>query len=198
MLACAVAVALIAGRIWWVNEQAIKIPVEHVAQGSWLALDGAFAGSDEEQTKGYEFRVEKTEVVTPDEYLSRYGKDGVASTEDGARRSVLAVTLTMRNTSTEGGGIMSFLWEVIPESKNTDYSVDEDLWAHVAKMDPSMFSVPPGKTLKTVVPFVGFSNPPYFGSDEASFRPPIEGSSFELVMSNLPVRKILDLRVDAS
>ena len=195
LFAAVLCICAVAVRIWWVNAHAVQLPVERYDEGQWLEIGAAFNYSNEEKMDGYAFRVNSVEVMTPNEYLRKYGKDDVRKVDRGNERTILAVNLTMRNSDNTEGGIKSYLWKVVPASRSTMYSPDNELWSHAVKNTESlsMFSVVPGTEVTTVVPFRGLTDNDYGGSWSDMKREPIKDSRFEFVLTNLPVRKLIDM-----
>lgn len=198
---CAVVLAGFCLRVQSVNATAVHVPEEHYAQGEWLDQDSCFLDdkTEEAPAASYSYRIERVEVMTPNEYLTRYAKDGTTSIQEeyAEENTVLAVTMTIQNNGSENGGVAAWDWHIVPASNVDDYIADGALFAHVQPEvgEELQFSIKPGSSYTATFPFYGQTNPRYFEPDTLTHRPVITGTSFRLVMTNLPTRKVFDLSV---
>lgn len=94
-------------RVYAVNASAERIPHEAYYAGEWLEpRDGYLIDNVVEDLDGFSLRLDGAKVMTANEYLKAYGSTGeVASVRDGNAPSVLAVTMTIKNSHNEKGGI---------------------------------------------------------------------------------------------
>ena len=106
----AVGVAVLAGRIWWINANAFEYPETHHAMGEWVDLDGAFLSYANEATTGYSVSVQDARVMSRREYIERYAlaPSQVERTEHDAIESVLCLSLGMKNKGSTAGGVLAY------------------------------------------------------------------------------------------
>lgn len=196
------AFALIA-RIAWVNINAEHFTEEHYSMGEWVDLSGTyFESPDWENYDGYYLRVNNAEILTLDEYRSKYGNGKYANSEiagmNGNEKNILVVDYDIRNDDNTEGGIAYLHHSLIPESKNIDYSIDNELWKiSEPESEDALGTVGilPGTEYTSHVPYTFVSNPPYFQTYDYEIRMPVTDRKFELIVSNGPVRKIIDIEV---
>lgn len=193
-LACVAALVCIGliARIAYVNLAAPRIPVDMHALGEEVTPGEAFLSDKAEDYAGdYTFCITEAKLMTPNEYLNAYAKDGTTSVDRGDERSVLAVTLRLRNDGTEAGGIDSYLWKVVPSSKNASLDPDESLWIHTEpEMEQlSAFALHPGQSWEFVIPFVNSGDPPFFEDSTDWRRLVLDETSYEFILTNMPVSK---------
>lgn len=202
-LACgcvAVACAL-AGRVWWVNEKRYPYPYETIrhGMGEWVELDGAFISDSGENTQGYGIRLAKAELLSHDEYLERYALDseGAGSfTSELDAKSIVCLTLELKNDATEEGGFI-FLGEarLSGDGLPLKYSYDPSLWAASNPNITTMsyhIGVVPGTSTEQHVPYSLVRSEEENGRYKEAL-PTV--SSYELVVSNAPVRHVIDIKV---
>lgn len=194
-----VVAGVLAGRIWWVNEQKYPYPYETVrhAVGEWVDLDGAFISDATEQTQGYGIRVTKVELMSYDEYLEAYAADP-GTLEDSLLRlsdkSIVCLTVELRNDAVEEGGFI-FLGEarLIGDGLPLRYSYDPSLWA---ASNPNItatsyyIGVLPGTSTVQHIPYSLVNSQ----EDNGRYLQPLpEVFSYELVVSNAPVRHVIEM-----
>lgn len=200
---CGVALTAVCGaRIAWVNEHAVHIPEVTYGMHKWLDMDECYLGTDDDIVSGYGMMVEDAEIMSPNEYLARYGQDGVTTdtTQDADNPCVLTVTMRIRNQGVDDEriGIKAYMWQVVPEERpNTVYYVDTALFGHAR---PTLaggggFRVIPGEEPVAPIPFAGFAWPHYFEPFDETYRPDITGGSFRLAMTDLPERRLFRFTV---
>ena len=119
--------------VWRVNASAETVQEQQYEMGSWLPIeDGYIIDETIEHNDGYSIRVDDAEVMSPSEFVAWYGKEGVpVQGLQGSDDTVLAVTMTIKNEGNTTGGFESFMWQVVPESRDNSYCVDEALFAYV-------------------------------------------------------------------
>ena len=172
-------------------------PIETFQMGEWVDLDGAFFGDSTENTKGYYIKVSSARLMTCDEYLDAYGKDGF-NIEDGARdKTVIALEYEIRNESNDSGAILLYMHKLISARKNAYYECDTQLWsASQPQLQGAMgFALQQDSTYTIIVPFTLLRQPNYFDSYEEMRREVVKDDSFDLVLSNAPVQKIVEVKV---
>lgn len=197
----ALAASAVGLRIKYVNDNAEVVPEEVYGFNEWLELGDAFKGSTEVDTRGYSFMVTNLEVMTPNEYLQAYSRDGVTALEgpDADTRCVLALSLKVRNIGNEEGGIKGYLWKMVPEEQNNIlFNLDDELMQHgFPEFGGGMaFSVEMGEAVERVFPFsdiLGFE--PFDPDEEGLVRNEVTSSTFRLAMTDLPVRKLFRLSI---
>lgn len=186
ILTCAVI-----ARIWLVNANLPRIPLEYYQMGEWVPLDGAFQnGGESERTQGYSLMVESIDIVTCDEYLERHGT--VPKGTYGSASCVADVALRIKNDSSEQGGINIFQMVLTP-ARGDEYLIcdimgDEALWLQTEPNADSSVSIRPGTEYVTHIPYV------FNGGDDAYERE-IKDREFTLLASRIPVRKMIQLTV---
>lgn len=191
-------------RVWWVNTQAYAYPYteEHHAMGEWVELDGAFIDSATEETDGYAIRVIDAEIMSYREYAERYGIEGTEVPDDEAldAQSILCLTIEMRNDNEEEGGSI-FLGEakLIPNGLPTTYNYSGSVWA-VSNSNMGAASlyigVLAGTSTVQYIPYAtgASGDTPADGERYTTDLP--EASGYTLVVSNAPVRHIIDITVN--
>jgi len=187
----AAAVAIAVGvRIWWVNATFPWIPHEYYEQGEWVALEGCFHyDADSEPTQDYSVKVERVTVMTYDEYMSAYGENPEEIGKHGDQRSVVCVDLVIRNDGDEKGGFLLIEALLTPgrgnECLQLDMFSDISLWPH-----HSGIAADPRTERLVHVPYV--INAP----DDGAYANPIEDREFTLLVSQMPVRKMIRITVE--
>lgn len=201
-----VAFGLIACRIGIVNANAETIPTEYYPQGEWVDLTGCFFNElSGEDMSGYCLRVASAEAMNASEYLARYGVDSeisenveVENVSIGPDADVVVLEYEVRNDSNEDGGIALYNQRLIPARKNVAYSYDEQLWLSAEPRLKSGFlggfGLVKGTSFITHVPFCYVSNPGYLEKYDRQLRMPVgDDCSFELILCNAPMRKIVTI-----
>lgn len=195
VLLCLVAIGV---RIWLVNAGYQGVPVTYYSMGEWLSVDDDYYVDETEPSEGYSFRIDSVEVMSPNEYLQRYGTDGVTSldTFDADDPCVVVLDMTIRNDSSEQGGVDSFQWQVVPQEQNTSYAMDYELSGHVEKaMSEGQFSIKPGGEYRTHIAFSGQEDLPYLQDATGQRRPIITARSFRLALTMRPHRKVFEFEL---
>lgn len=195
LVAVLVLVAVVA-RIVYVNATAIpSYPVVHYSMGEWVDLDGAFhMTSSNENTQGYSVRVSSAEKMSRNEYIERYGTDPSKVIEGLDADSVIAITLDVRNEGNSDGAMLIFETKLIPDRKNEYFIRDKELWPEketvLAGTLCMYLSIQENSEYTTVIPYKtnvidqdGYSQ----------YERDITDTSFELVLSSAPVRKVVDI-----
>ena len=189
--------AVVVARILYVNLSAPHVPVEHHRVGERVELGGAFLFErDTEDTDGYSVTVERVEVLTPAQYLSSMGVgDGGVPWAD--EPYVLAVTMEVENEGNDAGYIDLVTLGVIDGGGDDMVQVDTDL---LYRAYPQIDGSPVLKLVRDseftlTVPFSLKGQGPYFKEATGAYPVPFERGRCELVLSNQPVQKLVDLDV---
>jgi len=178
-------------RVWWVNTHALTIPEEIYQMGEWVPLDGNFHYSSSENTKGYSIRITEIALTTYDGYLEKHGITPQHPNAHGNQTSVIDVTIEVKNDreETEPVGGIDFLGTVlIPQANNTYYICDlgneNSLWPLVQpNITTSRIAIKPHTSYVLHVPYVVNL------IGEEIYRSPITDTTFDLLVSRLPVEK---------
>ncbi len=198
-----VAIVGLAARIWWVNERVYPYPYpeEHHAMGEWIELEGAFIDSQNETTDGYAMRVTNAELISYREYLDLYGEEGVEIPDDPELdvKSILCLTLELRNDSeVSGGAILLGEFALIPDGMPLVYDFDPMLWGKSnSNINQTSFliAVLPGTSTIQHVPY-GVGDLDATGGISRRYYDALPAAeSYELVVSNAPVRHVIDIEV---
>ncbi|WP_058270890.1 DUF5028 domain-containing protein [Olsenella massiliensis] len=200
--ALVVTLALLVGiRIWHVNQSQLHIPVEHYNVGEEVDLDGAFLDDAKENTKGYYLTVSKAEVMDSDEYLARYAPHADPSTIKNGSGDVLVLTYDVRNVGNDSGYLDMVSQMVIADDRTTFYTMDYDLWgASEPQLNGSTLALvlKPNSSYTTHMPFSYIDIPKPFEKmleDKNYCRRPIPGKAFELLVTNAPTNKVIDIQL---
>ncbi len=182
-----VAIAGVVARVAWLNA-ACPPPAEDMAStGQWLQ-----AGEGHPDARGYSFRVESAQVMSPNEFLATYGRDGVQTVPDvdADEPTIIAVRMTIRNDRADYGGVDAWEWSVVGEGLALEYPFSSDLFSHVEPgVSSGMFSVKPGESYTTCLPFCAPVDMPYFSPAGSYRRCVVKETSFHLSTELHPVRK---------
>lgn len=189
-----VGAAALAARIWWVNANAFDYPEAHYAMGEWVDLDGAFTTYADEGTKGYSLRVREAQIMTRAAYIEHYAEDlsQVATTDYDDVSSILCLTLDMRNTGSDEGGMYIYQMSLIPEGAVRAMRYQLDLWCTSNKNltdSTATISLLKDSEFTVHIPYV------LYGSTEEAFRQEIEARRFKFIVSNAPTRNIIDIEL---
>lgn len=190
LAAAAVAVA-VGVRIWWVNATFPAIPLEYYDEGEWVALEGCFHYDNSEPTQDYSVRVEGVSVMTYDEYMSAYGDRPEEIGRHGDQRSIVCVDLRIRNDGDEQGGFLLIAALLTPERGNEYLQLDMfseiSLWPYNTGI-----STEPHTERLVHVPYV------VNALDDEAYANPIEDREFTLLVSQMPVRKMIHMTAEDS
>lgn len=185
-------------RVWQLNaaDQASAIPVEHYAMGQWVDLSGSYLRSADQAPDGYAVKIDKAELLTPDEYVEKYGAAGAEMPGEDGEKTVLSLEYEIRHEGDGPVGLVLFEQKVLPQDRSIALSYDRDLWWQAEpsmKGQPGQFGLRPDSSYTAHIPFSFIDNPPAFQSYVTSPRTKIDGTAFELLLSNLPTRKVIDV-----
>lgn len=204
MLAIAVvAIVGLVARIWWVNERVYPYPYPevHHAMGEWVELDGAFIDSRNEITDGYAVRVTDAKTISYREYLSLYGTEGVEIPGDSGldAKSIVCLTLELRNGSeTSNGAVLLGEFALIPDGMPLAYDFDPMLWG---ESNPNigqlsfLIAALPGTSTVQHVPYGAGGLDATGGISERYYNALPVAESYELIVSNAPVRHVIDIDI---
>jgi len=191
-------VLLLSYRIHYVNTAAIALPgVEKYAMNEWVDLDGAFLNIVTENTQGYSVRVTKAELLSYNEYIEKYGLDKSKKMEGLDEPSLVCLEIEVRNVGNKDGIIHIFECKMIPDRKNTYFIPSTALWAESESALPKDGSV---RILSIKNDSEYIVHIPYKVNikDEVNhteYKHPMKDTSFELVVSNSPVRKVIVIKL---
>lgn len=188
------AAAAIAGRIWQVNANAFDYPERHYAMGEWVDLDGAFTTYANENTQGYSLCVQDAQIMTRAEYIERYALDPsqVEPTDYDDVPSVLCLTLAIKNEGSDSGGFYIYDATLVPEGDIRSMGYQASLWGTSNELiDESVysFSLLRDSEYTAQIPYILYAAP---GED---FRHAIHAKRFSFIVSNAPVRNVIDIEV---
>ena len=203
LCAGAALIGAVGTRIAQVNANALVIPEVVYHMGDTVSLEGAFVGSPvDERTKGYSIRVDAAEVISPNEYASRYGKDPSARLgspcDDNPCVLDLTMTFTNDGNTDETSGILGYLWHAVDETRNFDYQLDQFILelSHPELNGSTKFRIAPDTSYTAHTPFAGQVTGPYFQGFEDTYYADITSRSFDLIVSNLPEKRIIHITLD--
>ena len=188
------AAAAIAGRIWQVNANAFDYPERHYAMGEWVDLDGAFTTYANENTQGYSLCVQDAQIMTRAEYIERYALDPsqVEPTDYDDVPSVLCLTLAIKNEGSDSGGFYIYDATLVPEGEIRSMGYQASLWGTSNELiDDSVysFSLLRDSEYTAQIPYILYAAP---GED---FQHAIRAKRFSFIVSNAPVRNVIDIEV---
>lgn len=184
-------------RIAYVNHNALSIEKEHYQTGEWVELDGNFLHSKSEDTQGYSIRVLSAEKLSYNDYIDRYGIDQEKKSISYDAKSLIALEIEFKNEGNENGSILIFECKLVPARKNEYFIRDNELWAESEpKMKDNLrLQLVKDSSYLTVIPYkINLIDE----ENLSQYRNPIEDSSFELVVSNAPIKKVIDIDLEPS
>lgn len=199
-------------RILWVNAHAPRLPTETYRVGEWVELSGSYAATNEECTEGYKLRVTGACIMTPREYIDAYHEGGSGDAGQSVEGkylditpeamdvpSLVVVNLEMVNGDNENGFLLASAWRAVSLGhRELALSVDLDSWslAEGALDGTASFALRKDSQYLTHVPFCDQEDPSYLESYGEMRRPMAESGDYELILTNLPVRKVIQFAVD--
>ena len=191
-----VAVAAIAMRVYVVNIQAEHVPEIQYGKGDWVKQgEGYLIDRTIEHADGYEYKINWVKIMTPNQYLKEYSKDGATSirSKDADRRSVVVVDMTIKNQGNVGGGVIGYLWYVVPDTMNDYYQLDTELFSHVEPEvgESAMFAVEKGCAHRTHLAFSNITTDGFLTSMDEVSRQLVSATSFQMRISARPERKVI-------
>lgn len=188
----AVALAI---RIFLVNSSALLPPIERHSIGEEVSPDGTFyEDAYSENPDGYVVKVKSAQIMTRDDYVRLHGVKGDARLGgDEGLASVLCLDLVVRNTSSTEGGIwvLDFL-PVLPD-RTAYLNLDSKLWSLSEDSlgeSATSFSIKRDSEYEVHVPFTLGS------TDEDRYSHELPAGSYEVLLSNLPVQKVVLCEAD--
>lgn len=191
-----IVVAVIAVRVCVVNLQAEHVPEIQYGKGDWVKQgEGYLIDRTIEHADGYEYRINGVKIMTPNQYLKKYSKDKTTSvrSKDADRKSVVVVDMTIRNLSNVDGGVIGYLWYVVPDAMNDYYQLDTELFSHAEPEvgESAMFSVEKGCAHRTHLAFSNIATDGFLTSIDEVSRQPVSAASFQMRISARPERKVV-------
>lgn len=171
--------------------------------GEWVGLDGAYVASRAaERTAGYSIRVSSASLCTYNEYVGRYATDGSSSIDGLDVPSIVVPEFEMRNEGSDGYLQISTMY-LVPKRRNEFFLSDRLL---LSKTETKMREGGnPGLTVNIRRGTEYLIHPGYVhqgGTTEydgqeiqEAYLDPIHDESFELIVSNAPVRHVIQVRL---
>lgn len=181
-------------RIVSVNAHAVTVPVEHYSMNEWVSLDGTFFQSAESEYKeGYSIKIDSAKRVSLNEFIAEHCLDRVTPEMDFAEESIIDLEVSIKNEGNEHGAIELLPMILVPERKNEYYIWNADVWemSEPTSKDLLAFAVKVDTEYTTHIPFTRNN----VSGDTTSLTIPILDNSFELTLSNGPVKKVVDISV---
>ena len=205
LAALIVVTTLIGIRIWWVNATRIETPEQTFSMNEEVKLNGAFIDDISEDTNGYSLTVKSAQVMSANEYLKRYARDGVTSVEGGdVPNTRLVLEVEFKNSGKKDGGNFNYIssWVVGKPDKNTFYRTDSELWEHretkMAGKNYTGIGVRAGTSYTTYLPFYMLDDSPEFfkpNSAIGSEYAVIKEKEFYYLLATKPQRMVVDIHV---
>lgn len=196
---------LVGARIWWVNATRFEIPEEKFSMNQEVKLNGAFLDYVEEDTNDYSLTVKSAQIMSANEYLKRYARDGVKSVEGGdVPNTRLVLEVEFKNSGKKDGGNFNLVsaWVIGKPNKNTFYRTDTELWEHrETKMAGTIYAgvgIRGGTTYTTYLPFYMLDDTPEFfnpNSEMDSEFATINEKEFYYLVATKPQRMTIDIHV---
>lgn len=199
-------------RIALVNASAPSWPVSHHALGDRVDLEGAFCEYATEETDGYSLIIEDIEALSAREYAERYAVAGASVEETMQERTrfsqageegpdevtEIVVTMRVRNDGNENGHLHALSWRLVPSQRRNDFfQCDFDLWAlaNPAMESQTGFTIRPGTEMTLHVPFESYRVGHFPERDGGVYRHLVRNEPFELLLSRVPTRHVVDIGV---
>lgn len=128
--------------------------------------------------------------MSPAEFVERFGtQERPGPFPEGGDDTVLAVTLTFKNEGNTEGGFFGYMWQVVPDTNDRAYAVDEELFAY-AEPTGLEFRIKENTERQVTFPFT-WQEEPLFAQLSTYRRGKISGDRFSLVLTCRPERKSL-------
>lgn len=208
-IACVAAAVAIGIRIWWVNANALSIPVERYGMDEWVELEGTYHFHEAAMSHGYSVNVAGAEVMTAQEYLDRYADGAVFESEDPDAKPddpQVVLELVVRNdrdadideaTIDTTGAIDMVDTVLIPhDAGGMLYTANFDLWAQSEEAFESStimwVGVMPGTEYAMFVPY---SFVRVTGADDSIGADEPVSDTFDLVLGIAPVRREIEVTI---
>lgn len=185
-------VALIGGRIWYVNQHAIFVPTYSHELDEWIDLDGSFVSVSDEDTFGYSLKVSNARMMTRRDYFEFFSVDSSDSDTgiSGESFFVVVLDIDVKNQGNADGYINYKNWRLSPPARNTAFYIDYDLWYEALpelNSGKGAFGVTEGTTVTLHVPFWHFDSKKasLAASSVSAYGDVVEGS-YEFILTNMP------------
>lgn len=190
-----VSIGLVGIRVWQLNTSAPTILTEHYEMGEWVDLNGAFLKSSSEYTNGYSIKVNEAQLCSYNEYIENYGLDSGLAVEGLDEKSIIDLEVEIKNRGNRKGGVLIFECKLVPERKNEYFIRDNELWSQLEpKMkDNFLMRLVEDSDYTTHIPY----KVNLIDDNLGQYKKPINDTSFELVVSNSPVRKVVEINLRA-
>lgn len=196
VLGLAVMAVLVCVRIYQVNVSAPVIATERYSMGEWVDYNGAFLSTIDENTQGYSVRITSARCISHDEYIELYGLDKADNIEGLDAKSIIVMDMEVKNAGNEEGYIYLFGSNLIPVRKNDYFIIDADLWSKTEGQLPEgemsfILALKKDSQYTTHLPYTINDA----DEDNARYKKDITDTHFELLISNSPVKKVIDIQV---
>lgn len=201
LAALIVVTTLIGIRIWWVNATRIETPEQTFSMNEEVKLNGAFIDDISEDTNGYSLTVKSAQVMSANEYLKRYSRDGVTSVEGGdVPNTRVVLEVEFRNAGSAGVFNVISSWVTGKPCRNTYYRTDNKLWEHSeTKLDGNYaaISIKDGTTYTTHIPFYMLIDPPFLTpcKEKSSNYATINEKEFDYLIATKPQQMRVNVHV---
>ena len=205
-LAIALGCVALAGRIWWVNENApANLPIVHHALGEPVELKGAFmATRDSELTDGYTVCIQDARLCSYNEFVLAYATDGRTPIEGFDTPSIVDTTwlIELDESHERKGGLMIHEMILVPARKNIYYAQNDQLFVATQENLRKgggrgvQIAIHPGTTYEIHAPYTLPGGQQVLVEDRyypKYFAESIPDRSFELRLSNSPVCHLVDI-----
>ncbi len=179
---------LAAVRIAYVNITAVKPQTEYYKVNEWVELNGSFFRDSSESTDGYSVKVTDFELISKEDYVSKYKLGNSSISTQSSFNYILELTVSILNDNNEIGKVMIGDWMLV--GKNSDFVTVMDpqlLMDTDDRIDDYLSSVTTvsGKeiSLKLAFPMIGMKT-----EEEIN-----KNAEYKLAVTKYPVRKYIRL-----
>lgn len=197
IISCIVAVVLlsaIAYRIAYVNVTAYTIPKETYTTREWVDFDGSFLDTIDENTAGYSIMVNNVTVGTYQEYIDKYNNGDVNIVMEPARpQKIIDLDVTIKNTGSEDGYILTGM--MCLRAINSPIRRFTELWRLMEPDIASKYLTKRGSIFLPKNTEITMHIPYGYNSEVDKFNCKLNFTT-ELVLTNFPVSKVINLRID--
>ena len=177
--------------------------------GEWVELDGAFVDSAaNDRTKGYFVRISRAELLSYNEYVRLYSKEGDLETavypvvEGLDAKTLVTLTFDIRNDDSDGGLNINEMY-LVPARKNEFFRADIDLLtASEEKLEVGVVTIYGVSIRQGTEHTIHLAYGHQGGNATVGGRVvkerwvnPIVDTRFELILSYMPVRHVVDIEL---
>ncbi len=124
--------------------------------------------------------------------------EGEGTIGEDNQQTVVCLEYQIRHEGAGDVGLVLFEQRLIAATKNVALKYDSELWWKAEpemKDQPGMFALSPDSSYTAYIPFSFIHDPDAFQSYEDSPRAVVTDRTFELLVSNLPTRKVIDISI---